>query len=347
MILAGLTAGLVAAAAGALWLSRAPADPPPKAGAVLPGGAVVVYSPGYRVSFFGLERLHPFDTFRYDRVAEALVDRGLVPPGGFEVPAPIPDAALRAAHDPAYLDGLSDPHTLSRALEVAVPGFMSVDTLDARVLAPMRLAAGGTLAAARAALAHGLGVNLGGGFHHARPAAGGGFCVYNDVAAALGVLRAEGFGGRVLIVDTDAHQGDGDHLFFRDDSTVFSFSMHQGDIFPGDKPRGDKDVSLPGGADDAAFLAALEGALGEILAGFTPELVIHVAGADVLRDDPLAGLALTPEGLAARDRAVAEAAVATPLVYLTAGGYGPSAARAQAASVAAMLAARARRYSRP
>jgi histone deacetylase 11 len=229
--------------------------------------------------------------------------------------------------------------TLSEAMDMTVPGFMSPAAIDARLLAPFRRAVGGTVAAARGALAHGLGINLGGGFHHARPAAGGGFCVYNDVAAALHALRADGWRGRALIVDTDAHQGDGNHAFFADDPQVFSLSLHQGGIFPVPKLHGDADITFDGGADDGELLAALEAALAPALEDFRPDLVFHVAGSDVLGDDPLAGLAMSVEGLVRRDLLVTGAVRGRgiPLVHLLAGGYGPSSARAQARSVAALL----------
>ena len=204
---------------------------------------------------------------------------------------------------------------------------------------PFRRAVGGTVLAARAAVAHGLGINLGGGYHHARPALGHGFCIYNDVALAVHTLRSEGLQGNVLIVDTDAHQGDGDHAFFAADPTVFSFSMHQGDIFPSPKLAGDRDVELRAGTSDAAFLARLQAELEPLLDEVAPVLVVHVAGSDVLHDDPLAGLGMTVDGLVQRDLMVLRASRArgVPVLHLLAGGYGPSAADAQAKSVAALL----------
>ena len=331
--------GLVLLLASAIAFARPPTDPAPQPGAVIGGTAVVAYTPAYRVSFFGVERLHPFDIAKYDRIARHLRKEGLVPRDGFAVPAPVSDAALAAVHDRAYLASLTEPAALSRALEVAVPGFFGASVIESRVLAAFRRAVGGTQLASEAALEHGLGINLGGGFHHARPAMGHGFCVYNDVAYAIHALRAGGFRGRVLIVDTDAHQGDGNHAFFADDPDVFSFSMHQGSIFPVPKLDGDRDLPLQGGTDDAAFLAALDGALGSILQDETYDLVFHVAGSDVLGDDPLAGLALTPDGLVQRDLLVTRQVRSReiPLVHLLAGGYGPSSAEAQARSVAAIL----------
>lgn len=333
----GAAAVMLAMVLGLACFVRPPPSPVPRGGAVLPGGAVVVYSPGYRVSFFGIERLHPFDINKYDRIAAHLRREGLVGEDDFWIPPQATVEQLSAVHDADYLASLTDPEALSRALEVKVPFGGSV--ADKRVLAPFRRAVGGTITAAQAALRGGFAVNLGGGFHHARPAMGHGFCVYNDVAVAIAQLRADGFDGRILIVDTDAHQGDGDHAFFTADESVYSFSMHQGSIFPSPKLTGDRDLSLRSGTDDTAFLAALESALPELVADAQPALIVHVAGSDVLHDDPLAGLAMTIDGLVERDLMVARAArsAGIPLLHLLAGGYGPSSATAQGRSVAAML----------
>ena len=334
---------VVAVATGLLallvWAGAPSPQPEPSAGHVLPGGALVVWSPSYRVHFFGLERLHPFDLTKYDTIADGLLERGLLTADDFAVAAPIDEEQLQSIHDPAYLAALHHPDTLSRALEVHLPRFVPSSVLERRVLKPFQAAVGGSVLAARGAREHGLGIHLGGGYHHARPDAGHGFCLYNDVAMAVHTLRADGLQGNILIIDTDAHQGDGNHAFFADDPTVFSWSMHQEDLFPIPKLKGDLDLPLRAGVDDDAFLWTLEQHLPGLLDRLEPVLVIHVAGADVLVDDPLAGLHLSPRGLVHRDLFVAQAVreAHRPLLHLLAGGYGPSAAMAQEASVAAML----------
>lgn len=341
----GALASLVGALLAAAWFAAPPANPSPRAGAALPGGVVIAWSPAYRVSFLGLERLHPFDVGKSERVAAHLIAEGLVAPDQFAIASPISDEQLAAVHDPAYLASLHDMPVLSAALELELPDVFPRSLVEQRVRRPFRLAAGGTELAVQAALQHGVGVNLGGGFHHARPGLGHGFCVYNDVAWAIYRARVEGFTGRVLIVDTDAHQGDGNHAYFADDPLVFSFSMHGEQLFPEPKLIGDRDVGLPPGIDDATFLALLDASLDELLSEGV-DLLIHVAGADVLADDPLANLALSIEGLVERDRRVFDAARDRdiPMVHLLAGGYGPSAAIAQARSVAGIVrAARSKR----
>lgn len=335
-MLAATFAVITVLGVGVFSLVRAPHHPAPSAGTPV-DGALVVYSPGYRVSLFGIEKLHPFDITKADTIASELRSQGLVE--DFAVPAAVSDEDLGRVHDPAYIASLQDPQALARALEVGVPSFLSSKTLDRRVLEPFRRQVGGTVVAARGALEHGVGINLGGGFHHARPDMGHGFCVLNDVAVAIATLRSEGFDGAVLIVDTDAHQGDGNHAFFADDESVHSFSMHQDGLFPSPKLIGDTDHGIAAGVATEGFNRLLEAHLETLFDEVEPALVIHVAGSDVLDDDPLANLALTPEGLVERDLLVFRAARerGVPYLHLLAGGYGPSSAEAQAASIAAIL----------
>ena len=337
--LAGTGLACLALGLSCVGLGRLPRDPPPAAGQVLPGGVVVAYSPAYRVSFFGIERLHPFDSFKFDKIARQLRRQDLVPEHGFLVPAEVSLDLLTSVHDPDYLDSLEDPEVLGGVLELYLPAFFGARSIERRILQPFRRASGGTVAAARAAVELGMGINLGGGYHHARPEGGHGFCVYNDVAMAVHALRDGGFEGRVLVVDTDAHQGDGNPAAFAGDPSVTTLSLQQAKIFPQPRVSGDRDVELPSGTDDARYLEILEPELARSMASAEPQLVIHVAGSDVLNDDPLATLAMTPEGLVERDLLVARAAREAGAAYLhvLAGGYGPSSAEAQTASVAALL----------
>ena len=299
----------------------------------------MAWSAHTRVSFFGIERLHPFDIGKMDGIASHLVEEGLADWDDFGAGLPVDDAGLSVVHDPDYLSSLHLTPVLAEALEVGVPDVFPEGVMERRVRRPFRTSVAGTLVAARGAVKHGLGINLGGGFHHARPALGHGFCIYNDVAYAIHRLRDDGFAGHIVIVDTDAHQGDGNHAFFAHDPTVTSVSMHQGSAFPHPKLAGDHDLSLPDGAGDGLFLATLEGCLARVVDELQPELIIHVAGADVLSDDPLTSLNMTVSGLVERDLMVQRSArrLGIPLLHVLAGGYGPSAATAQAQSVAAML----------
>lgn len=238
---------------------------------------------------------------------------------GFEllVPAAASDEQLLRVHTAGYLHkvasgGLSDK-------EIRRIGFPWSPQLVER----SRRSVGGTIAACRAALQEGLGVNLAGGTHHAYPDHGEGFCVFNDTAVAARAMQAEQRAGRILILDLDVHQGNGTAAIFADDPTVFTLSVHGARNFPFHKEPGDLDVALPDDTDDENFLAAVQQALDAVCARFSPELVIYLAGADPYIHDRLGRLALSQDGLAARDRLVFtwSAGHNLPVAVVMAGGY--------------------------
>jgi acetoin utilization deacetylase AcuC-like enzyme len=184
------------------------------------------------------------------------------------------------------------------------------------------LAAGGTTLAARAALAAGAAINLGGGFHHAGTARAEGFCYINDLAVAIRTLQHEGRIRRAAIVDLDVHQGNGSAQIFEGDPTVFTLSVHQENNYPSPKARSDLDVGLADRTGDEEYGARLHDALASVWA-FEPDLVLYQAGADPYREDQLGGLSLTLAGLEARDRAVLEGCAerGLPVAATLGGGY--------------------------
>jgi acetoin utilization deacetylase AcuC-like enzyme len=186
-----------------------------------------------------------------------------------------------------------------------------------------RRTSGATIAAARAALRDGTAANLAGGTHHAFRDRGEGFCVFNDSAIAARALQAEGLVERVVIVDCDVHQGNGTASIFRDDPSVFTFSIHGANNFPFAKVPGDLDIELADGTGDREYLAALEHGLGEAIERAAADLAIYLAGADPYLDDRLGRLALTKQGLLSRDRLVFEACAraGVPVAVTMAGGY--------------------------
>ena len=185
------------------------------------------------------------------------------------------------------------------------------------------LAAGGSILAARCALKDGFGFNIGGGFHHAFPGHGEGFCMIHDVAVAIRRLQADGALRKVLIVDTDVHQGNGTAAIFADDPDVFTLSLHQENNYPEPKPPSDLDVNLADGTGDEEYLELLDKALAEAFRRFAPEMIFYIGGADPYREDQLGGLWLSMRGLQERDALVfAEARLrGLPVAVAFAGGY--------------------------
>ncbi len=225
---------------------------------------------------------------------------------------------LLAVHTAAYLDAFA--HNTLPPLAMQRIGFPWSPELVERSLR----SCGGTLAATRSALRDGASVYLAGGTHHARADRGAGYCVYNDCAAGARLAQRELGVRTVLVVDTDVHQGDGTAAIFRDDPSVFTFSIHGAENFPGQKEQSDLDLALPSGTTDEAFLDALARGLDESFARCTPQLVYHLAGADAHRGDRLGRLKVSTEGLAQRDRLVLDACRARglPVVTVMGGGYG-------------------------
>ncbi|MEH3106079.1 MAG: histone deacetylase [Sphingomonas fennica] len=256
----------------------------------------------------------PFD--KYGLVMMALAEGGRA----FETiaPEPMPRRWLEAVHDPAYV---------AEVLAAAVPaekekriGFPVTERIARRSL----LSVGGTWAAARLALAHGYAANSAGGSHHALHDTGAGYCVFNDLAVAAHRLLAEGDARAILILDLDVHQGDGTAALTAGEPAIFTLSLHAEKNFPPRKAQSSRDVALPDGMADDAYLAVLDHELTGALADFMPDLILYQAGVDPHGGDRLGRLALTDAGLVARDRLVMRRARAAgvPIASSLGGGYG-------------------------
>jgi acetoin utilization deacetylase AcuC-like enzyme len=188
-----------------------------------------------------------------------------------------------------------------------------------------RRSVGGTLAAARRALEHRVGMNLGGGTHHAGRDFARGYCLFNDVVVTLAQLRAEGFVRRALVVDCDVHQGDGTAQLLGPDPDAFALSLHGARNYPFERIPSDLDVDLPSGTGDDAYLSALSDALDTAIVAADAEIAFFLAGADPWEGDRLGRLALTKEGLRERDELVLDRLLETgaAVVVVLAGGYAP------------------------
>jgi acetoin utilization deacetylase AcuC-like enzyme len=293
----------------------------------------LVASPAYATHVPG--RLH--DPMRAARILAALREAGLLDPRRLHRPAPAALWQLRLVHDDPYLEGLERPGALERAF-----GFRMGDRAEQNLLEAQRAMSGGTVLAARLALAsRGLAANLGGGFHHARRDRAAGFCLYNDVAVAIATLRHDRRAPRALVVDLDLHDGDGTRAIFADDAEVHTLSIHGR---PWDEAPAieSTDVALGAGFGDRELLDALTATLPPLLDRFRPTLAFYLAGADVAADDALGDARLTASGLLERDLFVVRelARRGIPAVALLAGGYGDDAWRYGARFLATRLAGR-------
>lgn len=284
----------------------------------------VVWHPDYVAP---LKPGHRFPMSKYGYLRQALVARGVLPrTGGHVAPAPARYTQIAAVHAPDYTDRVLT-QTL-RPDETRAIGLPNTAAVARRAA----LSAAGTTLAARLALEHGVACNMAGGSHHAGPEGGSGYCVFNDVAVAARALLDEGAVSRVLVVDFDVHQGDGTARIFADEPAVFTLSLHAGRNFPVRKARSDLDVPLDDGQGDGPYLDAAGAALDRVIAAVRPQIAFYNAGVDPYAADRLGRLALSSEGLRARDRLALERlrGAGVPVVGVLGGGYDSDMARLSA-----------------
>jgi acetoin utilization deacetylase AcuC-like enzyme len=288
---------------------------------------------------FPLPSGHRFPLPKYRLLREAVEREGLGEVRGSDA---APWELLAAVHDAAYLDRVRHGG-LSRREERALGLPWSPELVERG-----RRSTQGTVRAARDALEHGLGMNLGGGTHHAAFAQGRGYCLFNDVVVAIAALRAEGALGRALVVDCDVHQGDGTAELLAGDPRSFTLSLHGGANYPFHRATSDLDVDLRTGTGDDEYLEALAGALHHAVPVAHPDLVFFLAGADPWEGDRLGRLALTKAGLRARDALVLDTTgrIGAPTCVVLAGGYAPDVADTVEINLATARAVAARRVGR-
>jgi acetoin utilization deacetylase AcuC-like enzyme len=288
-----------------------------------PASLRVVYDERYGFTVPGV----PLDPQRGARILAFLADEGLIRPRDVARPRPARLHNLLLAHTERYLAALQDPDVMAGIVGAHVSETEAAGTVDIQ-----RLVCGGTIQATRLALAHRIPVlHLAGGYHHATPERGMGFCALNDVGVAVRRLQAKGYRRPVLVVDLDLHHGNGTRAIFADDLRVHTYSIHNASW--DDRPAVQAtDIVLGTGVQDTAYLDALQGTLPDVIRDVRPGLVIYVAGTDPAGDDALGDWNITPAGMLARDLFVVEEVRAlcghgTPLVVVIAGGYGFSAWR--------------------
>jgi len=273
----------------------------------------LVYHPRYDLNLGA----HVFPSRKFRMIAEYLLREKLAEAEDFLEPPPASDEDILRVHTVEWVSKLKDGTlTLSEEMKLEVP--YSPELVEA-----VWLAAGGSILAAQRAMVEGFAANLGGGFHHAHPGYGEGFCAIHDVAVAIRRMLADGRIEKAMVVDTDVHHGNGTAAIFRDDPRVFTLSIHQLNNYPAYKPRSSLDLDMPDGAGDDEYLSALGPAVRRSLDKFQPQLMFYVGGADPYCEDQLGGLSLTMEGLRQRDRLVFEEARrrGIPVAATLAGGY--------------------------
>src|ERR1700676_472201 len=273
----------------------------------------LVYHEGYDLRL----GQHVFQSQKFGMVRDLVLAEHIAEPADILSPEPATDEDVLRVHTPQWVDKLKhDTLSASERMRLEIP-------YSEAAVRGFWLAAGGSILAARCALKDGFGFNIGGGFHHAFPGHGEGFCMIHDVAIAIRRLQADGALRKVLIVDTDVHQGNGTAAIFGNDPDVFTLSLHQENNYPEPKPPSDLDVNLDDGTADDEYLELLDKALADAFRRFAPEMIFYIGGADPYREDQLGGLWLSMRGLRERDAHVfAQARLrGLPVAVAFAGGY--------------------------
>jgi len=276
----------------------------------------LVYHDGYDLRLGD----HVFPAQKYRYIHDRLLRDGFATAEDFVQPEPASEADILAVHEAGWVGRLkSGTLSYQEIVQLEVP--YSRELVEA-----FWLAAGGSMLAARLALEQGVGFNVGGGFHHAFPGHGEGFCAINDIAVAIRAMQRAGFIQRAMVVDCDVHHGNGTAGIFAGDASVFTLSIHQLNNYPSQKPPSSLDIDLADGVCDEEYLQRLGNGYRAALAMFHPELLVYVAGADPYCEDQLGGLSLSLEGLRERDRLVIGTALEgrIPVAIVLAGGYAVS-----------------------
>lgn len=308
----------------------------------------LVYSPQYNIKFFGIEKLHPFDSCKFQRAWDILSsDKRLnIEKHFLRTDRPASRQELLSVHSDDYLELLKSPSFVAQALEVPLAGFLPTSLIDSHVLEPMRFATRGTILATQEALRNGAAINLGGGYHHASRERGEGFCIYADISIAIQCLRQQGLlspNDKVAIIDLDAHQGNGVERNSLKDDSIYILDMYNSDIYPNDtwiKKRINMDIPVHSGIDDVEYLSILKNHLPDFLSNGSPfSLAIYNAGTDIYKEDSLGKLSVSAEGILERDQFVLTQLEShhIPWVMLPSGGYTKDSAELVARSISFAL----------
>lgn len=268
----------------------------------------VVYSPGYEVNL----GQHPFITKKYRLIKEKLSKE--FPDIEFVHPQPVDIKVLLKVHTKEYVEKVLNLQlSYEEILRLEIP--LTKEIVDAALCC-----VDGTILATELALQQNVGIHIGGGFHHAYTDHGEGFCIFNDIACAIKIAEEKYGIKKFAVVDADLHQGNGTAKIFENNKNVFTFSIHQKEIYPWPKEKSTLDIELPAGTKDDEYLTFFEQGLKQVKK-FSPEIIFYQAGVDVYENDQLGGLKISKNGVFQRDKLLYEHFKSTPIVVTLGGGY--------------------------
>ncbi len=288
----------------------------------------IIFHPHYDIGLFGLENRHPFDSKKYGKVFRFLQEKQIIVGENYFTPdAKVTDEVLLQVHTPKYLDSLQHSATVAGIAEMHVLRWVPNFLLQWKFLNPMRWATAGSILAADLALEYGWSINLSGGYHHAKAELCSGFCFFADInLAAQKAFAAHPKVKKIMVIDLDAHQGNGFEDTFKDDPRVDTFDMYNGEIYPHDRAAAKYirwDFPLKHGIGELDYLNTLQKNLPQAVSDSCPDLIIYNAGSDPYEKDALGGMRVSAAGLLVRDETVFRLArqQRIPIMMVLSGGY--------------------------
>jgi len=286
----------------------------------------IIFSEHYDITLLGLQRLHPFDSEKYGRVYKYLVEKVGIDKNRFYHPEIISEKELLSVHTKQYLSSLNHSINIASIAELMMISLVPNFILQSRILKPVKYATGGTILGCQLAMEYGWAINLSGGYHHAKSESGGGFCFFADIPIAVYKLFKKNPELSVLIIDLDAHQGNGYASIFKNDPRIHIFDIYNEEIYPQDleaKRYIEFDYPVKSYIEEREYLSLLEREINKAIVKSKPNLIIYNAGTDILRGDLLGGMSISGDGIVKRDEVVFRNSLKQkiPIVVVLSGGY--------------------------
>jgi len=300
----------------------------------------IIFSEHYDFSYRGIERFHPFDSTKYGKIFRYLKSKcGLK---DFFSPKEVTEKELLSVHSEEYITSLKNPVNIAKIAELSLLASMSTEFLQNQLLRSVRLATGGTILGASLAKEYGWAINLSGGYHHAKANTGGGFCFYADIPIAIYKLFKMNPELSVLIIDLDAHQGNGYASIFEDDERIHILDVYNREIYPNDteaKRYIEFNYPVKSYMEDEEYISLVEKAIPDAVAKSNPRLIVYIAGTDILKGDELGCMGVSEDGIIKRDEIVFKNAIGKgiPILMVLGGGYSKKSALVTAKSIGNFL----------
>jgi len=288
----------------------------------------IIYSDKYNFSLNGIQNSHPFDSEKYRKIFGYLIDILKIDKNRFYTPIQVRDELLLKVHTKEYLNSLNDSYNVAQIAEIRMLTNISNEILQEKILNPVRYAVGGSILGVELALKYGWSINLSGGYHHSKRSTGSGFCFFSDIAIAITVslTNKDNSIKKIMVVDLDAHQGNGIASIFKNDPRVIIFDMYNKNNYPFDienRKYIDYNIPLEQKIQDKEYISFLTENLEKAINEIKPDFVIYNAGTDIFKEDPLGGLAITEKGIIQRDEIVFKTfrKKNIPIEMVLSGGY--------------------------